>query len=272
MEAPLHWRPLAMRPTTASALVLAALLAAPALGCDYPNAPPDAQEVWAEGRGVVSAILTDATTIYAHGVLGDAVEASALRVRSNAGQSCPEHVLRLGKQAVFEDVTPRIADVTGDGLNDVIVVETRLDSGASLAVYGMQGGVLTKLAATPHIGRRNRWFAPAGIADFDGDGVKDVAYVETPHIGGTLRIWSFAGGDARQLASAPGFSNHRIGQNFITGGVRDCGSGPELVLPNADWSRTRLAHLTSGAILTETIGSNSTNHTIAKALACGGRG
>jgi len=83
--------------------------------------------------------------------------------------------------------------------------------------------------------------------DFDGDGVLDVAYVETPHIGGTLRIWSFADNEARQIASDPGYSNHRIGQNFITGGVRDCGKGPELVLPNAGWTKTILAWLGGGA-------------------------
>ena len=248
--------------------LLTALLAAPALGCDYPAGPPDATEARAAGRGVASAIFTDATTIYSHGVLGDAIEAGALRVRSQARQSCPDHVVRLGNDAVVEDVTPRIADVTGDGLNDVIVIETRIDAGASLAVYGMKGGRLAKLAATPHIGRPNRWLAPAGIADFDRDGVKDVAYVETPHIGGTLRIWSFAGGNPRQVASAPGFSNHRIGQNFITGGVRDCGDGLELVLPSADWSRTLLARLVGGTIAVEAIAADATAQTIARALAC----
>ena len=247
---------------------LAVAFAAPALGCDYPSAPPDAEEARAAGRGVVSAIFTDATTIYRHGVLGDRIEAGALRVRSEAAQSCPDHVVRLGDDAVFEDVTPRIADVTGDGFNDAIVVETRLDTGASLAVYGLRGGALAKLAATPHIGRRNRWLAPAGIADFDGDGVQDVAYVETPHIGGTLRVWSFAGGKARQLASAPGFSNHRIGENFITGGVRDCGRGPELVLPSADWSGTRLARFRRGVIEVRAIAGDAAPETIARALNC----
>ncbi len=217
---------------------------------------------------MVSALFTDATTIYDHGILGDRIEAGALRVRIDAGAPCPEHVVRLGNGSVFEDISPRIADVTGDGLNDVIVVETRLDTGASLAVYGMAAGAFRKLAATPHIGRAHRWLAPAGIADFNGDGVLDVAYVETPHIGGTLRIWSFAGGDARQLAAAPGFSNHRIGQRFITGGVRDCGNGPELVLPSVDWSATLLVWLEGGTIESATLADDAAPRTIARALAC----
>jgi hypothetical protein len=140
--------------------------------------------------------------------------------------------------------------------------------GAQLAIYGMEADEFVKLAATPHIGRPDRWLAPAGIADFDGDGVPDVAYVETPHIGGILRIWSFKDGEAREIAAAPGYSNHRIGQNFITGGLRDCGNGPELVLPNAAWSQTLLAWQHGGVIESAILSNDADPGTIAKAMEC----
>jgi len=245
----------------------AAALAAPAIACDYPGGPPDAREVRAEGEGVTWAYYSNATEAYGHGVLGDAIEAGALRAETPLTGPC-DSMVYLGEGAVFEDVTPRIADVTGDGLNDVVVIETRLDAGASLAVYGMDGETFRKLAATPHIGRPYRWLAPAGIADFDGDGVLDVAYVETPHIGGILRIWSFKGNEPREIASDPGYSNHRIGQNFITGGLRDCGNGPELVLPSADWSKTLLAWQYGGVIESAVLAGNAEPETIAKALEC----
>ncbi len=38
----------------------------------------------------------------------------------------------------------------------------------------------------------------------------------------------------------PGLTNHRIGEAFISGGLRDCGAGAELVLASADWSRVML--------------------------------
>lgn len=247
-----------------------ALVSAPAFACDFPGGPPGAEEVTAEGEGVVWAYYSNATDIYRHGVLGDVWEAGALRVLI-AGEPtigpC-EDVAWLEGEAVFEDTNPRIADVTGDGLNDVVVVESALDRGAQLAVYGVGDGGFGKLAATPHIGRPNRWLAPAGIADFDGDGVLDVAYVETPHIGGTLRIWSFAGGAPRQLAAARGFSNHRIGEDFITGGVRDCGEGPELVLPDDGWQSTRLVWLREGVIEAAVLADDAAPETIAAALAC----
>jgi hypothetical protein len=245
----------------------AAVLASPALGCDYPAGPPDAREVRAAGEGVTWAYYSNATTIYRHGILGDAIEAGALRAETPLTGPC-DSMVYLGEDAVFEDVTPRIADVTGDGLNDVVVIETRLDAGASLAVYGMDGEIFRKLAATPHIGRPHRWLAPAGIADFDGDGVLDVAYVETPHNGGILRIWSFRGNRPREIASAPGYSNHRIGQNFVTGGMRDCGNGPELVLPNADWSRTLLVRQSGGVIASAVLSGDAEPGTTAKAMEC----
>ncbi|HUS52943.1 MAG TPA: VCBS repeat-containing protein [Thermohalobaculum sp.] len=245
----------------------ATALATPAVACDYPGGPPDAREVRATGEGVTWAYYSNATTIYDHGILGDAIEASVLRAETPLTGPC-DSMIYLGDDAVFEDVTPRIADVTGNGLNDVVVIETRLDSGASLAVYGMDGESFVKLAASPHIGSPHRWLAPAGIADFDGDGVLDVAYVETPHIGGTLRIWSFKDNQPRQIASAPGYSNHRIGQNFITGGLRDCGNGPELVLPNADWSQTLLAWQYGGEIESAVLFNDARPETIAKAMEC----
>ena len=247
-----------------------ALAAAPALACVYPGGPPGSEAVTAEGDGVVWAAYSNATDIYRHGVLGDYWEAAALRVLIEGKLAIGpcEDVAWLRDRAVFEDTSPRIADVTGDGLNDVVVVETSLEAGAQLAVYGVGDGRFGKLAATPHIGQPNRWLAPAGIADFDGDGVEDVAYVETPHIGGTLRIWSFAGREAREIAAAAGFSNHRIGEAFISGGLRDCGERPELVLPSTDWSRTMLSWLEEGVIRTVTLAEDASPATLAALMAC----
>lgn len=259
-----------MRRLAASLGLVAAALAGPATACDYPAGPPGSEPVTAEGEGVVWAYYSNATDRYRHGVLGDEWEAGALRTMvAGATTIGPcETSVTLGEGAVFEDTRPRIADVTGDGLNDVVVVETSLEKGAQLAVYGAEGESLAKLAATPHIGRPHRWLAPAGIADFDGDGVRDVAYVETPHIGGILRIWSFRGNAAREIAAAPGYSNHRIGEDFITGGVRDCGRGPALVLPSADWSRTILARVHEGVVESAILAGDAAPETIARALEC----
>jgi hypothetical protein len=66
-------------------------------------------------------------------------------------------------------------------------------------------------AKTDYIGRANRWLNPAGIADFDGDGIKEIAFIQTPHIGGTLFFYREEDGEMNRLARFAGVSNHAIG-------------------------------------------------------------
>lgn len=185
---------------------------------------------------VVGATYAQPTSRYGHGVLGDTVEWGALRLDLADCKDCPATHSReweLPQHLVFEDVAPRVHDLDADGHAEIIVVESHLEKGARLAVYGANG----RITALPHIGRRNRWLAPAGIADFDGDGAMDVAYVETPHLGKLLRVFRYKDAQLTEIASLPGVSNHRIGENFISSGVRFCDGTPELLLASGDWTR-----------------------------------
>ncbi|WP_240790309.1 VCBS repeat-containing protein [Rhodobacter sp. SY28-1] len=186
-------------------------------------APPAAAEI-------VSADLIQPTDRYGHAVLGDALEWGGLRLTLADGR---HEDVTLPETRVFEDVEARLADITGDGLPEVIVVETDVALGASLAIYGPDG----KIAATPFIGQSSRWLAPAGIADFDGDGRIEIAYVDRPHLRKELVFVRLEGDQLIEALRLPGLTNHRIGEDFISGGVRDCGQGPELILASADWTR-----------------------------------
>jgi hypothetical protein len=126
---------------------------------------------------VVSARYLEPTDRYAHGILGDAIEWGTLEMTVDKCLGCEGSDVRTVKvrlpvSSVFEDVAPRIVDIDGDGTNEVMVVETRRDVGARLAIY--EGGG-TVMAATPYIGRTHRWLAPIGAADLDGDGNVEVA-------------------------------------------------------------------------------------------------
>lgn len=229
-----------MRP---AACTLALLFAAGAAAADGGPAP------------LVAAWLEAPTDIYGHRVLGDIPEAFVLAARGADGA---EYRFDLrdapGPPAVFEDVAPRVVDADGDGVPDIVVVEADLAAGAQLAVYGLRRGQLAKVAATPHIGTRHRWLAPVAVADLDGDGVIEIAYVETPHLGKRLRVWTWAAGGLTELASLGGVTNHRIGEPFISGGLRDCRRGPEMVLATADWRGLVAVRLEGGALVADRIG------------------
>lgn len=217
---------------------------------------------WAGAQQViVSAVYQDPTTRYAHGVLGDAVEHGTLVVTLEGGE---EYRFVLPETSVFEDTEPRLADVTGDGKPEVIVVESAQAQGARLVVYTADG----ILAATPYIGTRFRWLAPLGAADLDGDGAIEIAYVDRPHLAKTLRIWRYSDGQIKQVANLQGVTNHRIGERDIAGGIRECGQGPEMVLASADWSQLVSTRYDGTGLEVREIGSDTSRAAFARTMNC----
>ena len=169
--------------------------------------------------GIKTAWYNDATTRYAHGVLGDAIEAGSLYAKTVEGKIVS---IKLDQTQVFEDIQPRLADINGDGRNEIITIRSHNQKGAQIAVYGISKEApnsLSLVASTPYIGQANRWLAPVGIADFDNDGAMDIAYIDRPHLAKILRVWSYRKGDLMQVSQKQGLTNHKIGHNFITGGV-----------------------------------------------------
>lgn len=191
--------------------------------------------------------LVAPTTRYDHAVLGDAIEAGGLRARLRGGG---ELDYRLPPDSVFEALRPWVIDLDGDGRDEIIVVRSYLDAGAALAIYGVRDGAIVPLAETEPIGLRYRWLNPAGIGDFDGDGGLEIAYVETPHIGGILHILSYDGGRLRREGKLPGFSNHAMGSRALgLSAVLDLdGDGAqELILPAAGRRKLRIVSFAGGA-------------------------
>lgn len=201
------------------------------------------------------------TDRYDHGILGDSIEWGTLILGLQGGKTV---TLRLPETRVFEDISPRLADVDGDGEPEVIVIETDLIRGASLAIYDATG----KRAATPYIGRTHRWLAPLGAADLDGDGKIELAYIDRPHLAKTLRIWRYADGILVPVADKAGLTNHQIGQNYISGGIRSCGEGPEIITVNANWSRLIASSLNHDQITTRDIGPHTGPASLKAALTC----
>jgi len=191
----------------------------------------------ATGADITSARFETDIDVYGHRIMGDIREKAVLVATDSDGNEYSVDLREAGSgHNVFEDMAPRVVDANDDGANDIVVVETSQSEGAQLAVYSLRRGELVKIAATPHIGRRFRWLAPAGVADLDGDGVTELAYVDRPHLAKTLRIWSWKAGRLVEENSLEGVTNHRIGDEVIWGGLRDCGDGPEMVLADGAFS------------------------------------
>ena len=207
----------------AIALTLVGLLAA-ATAAATPLAPANAQ-------------FSAPTNRYPHNVLGNIPGFGALDVTLADGT-----VLRrvLPEHRVFEDVAPRLWDVDDDGISEIVVVESDARLGARLtawnAVRGMDGTLTLDLrAAGDFIGTRFRWLAPVGMADFTRDGQPDIVYVAMPHLAKQLVLVELRGNRFDPVARLDGVSNHRIGQEFITGRVFLCPSGPVAQVPSGDW-------------------------------------
>lgn len=216
----------------------------------------------AAAQDISSARLTHPTDRYDHGVLGDALEWAGLEMTLTDGRRLQ---VTLPGSRVFEDITARLGDFDGDGRPEVMVVETEIDRGASLAIYDARG----KRAATPPIGQTHRWLAPAGWGDFDGDGRLEIAYVDRPHLARELVFLRLSGQRLTEIARAPGLTNHHIGMDTIPGQTRRCAGYDSLILASPDWSRMIEAFLTpDGRVATRDLGPLASAAALSKPRPC----
>ena len=173
--------------------------------------------------------------------------------------------LTLPETRVFEDLSPRLSDVDLDGDFEIIAIESSLTKGARLSIYDENGFV----AATPYIGRSHRWLAPIGMADMDGDGIVEIAYIDRPHLAKTLRIWRFENGEFVHVADQAGLTNHRIGWAHIPGGIRDCDGQREWVTASSNWTRIIATSIQNDQPVSRDLGRYSDPDSLNAALNCG---
>ncbi|WP_168223022.1 FG-GAP-like repeat-containing protein [Oceanicola sp. D3] len=231
-----------------------------------------------QAQEFLSAELRNPTDKYGHGALGAEGEYLSLvleigrRVGSEggifSGSASLTYELNAEENLVYEDVAPRLWDVTGDGKPEVVVMQSHMELGARLLVIGLNEGKPAFVAATPFIGTRHRWAAPLAAADLDGDGNIEVAFVDRPHLAKILRIWRYSDGDFYEVTSVNGVTNHRFGESEIFGGLRECGDQPELVLADADWKRLVRFRMVDGRMQGQYFGPIEGPESFETALTC----
>lgn len=223
-------------------------IAASAAGLSAQNDPDaiDDLRVAKGSNAIAEAWLIAPTTRYQHFVQGSAYEPGGVRVKLANGENL---TLMLGDSEVFEDRQPRLADMDGDGRDELILILASLTKGASLAVYDVSDSEISLKAKTPFIGRAFRWLNPAGIADFNGDGRLDIAFVAMPHLVKRLEFWTLKGDRLAQIATTDDVSNHKNGSSHLAmSAVADFnGDGiMDLAIPSGDRRAIRTISLASG--------------------------
>lgn len=226
---------------------------------------PESLVTETNSSGIQSAWYDKGTDRYAHGVLGDAIEPSMLVVSDENG--CTQSVV-LDQEHVFEDLAPRLANINAVAGNEVITVRSHKKLGAQIAIYQLSGNKIKLLASTPYIGTSNRWLAPVGIADFNNDGDMDIAYIDRPHLAKILRVWSYQNGRLQQIANNSGYSNHRIGEDFISGGLKNCNDKLTMVTADGSWSRILETTLNGNQLISKDIGTFAGPDSLRTALLC----
>ncbi len=191
-----------------------------------------------DGRIVVSqrgevAFLASPTERLTHGVLGDKVESESVVVLA-PGTVSVQAVLDAPDATVFEAVSPMWADVTGDGVDEVIVTASDDSGGAAFAVFSATGELI---ATAPPIGAGNRWLNLLAVAPTGPGSEIEVVEVRTPHIGGIVRWYRVSDATVELQAGAERYSTHRIGSRNLDQGIvvdADGDGRPEVVVPTQD--------------------------------------
>lgn len=151
------------------------------------------------------------TEKYGHGILGDKIEAGQLV----AVVDSVFYELTLPGEFVFEDISPRLYDVDGDTELEFITIRTNVSQGAGIAIYKIIDEQLVEYAHVPEIGTTNRWLNIVAINDLDSDGIVELVWIQTPHIGGILKVAKIEAGTLKVLAEKAQYSNHAIGERNL---------------------------------------------------------
>ena len=210
------------------------------------GALPDARLI-GDGRGNLL-VLGGASGRYAHGVLGDAIEATTINVIETRPAPRLARRIELPANVVVEGIAPMWVDLTGDGEREIVVTLSDAAEGARIVAFDGRG---RRVAEGPAVGSGFRWRHQIALAPFGPSGEIELVAVRTPHIGGVVEFYALTGRRLDILASLGDYSSHRIGSANLDTAVAadvDADGRFELLSPTVNFDALAvIAHRAGGA-------------------------
>ena len=149
---------------------------------------------------------------------------------------------------------PLLADLDGDGRDEVIATVSSQSSGSRLEAFAHHEDGLRVLAESDPIGSGFRWLHQIAVAPFGPNGEIEIAVVKTPHIGGVAQFYRLEGDRLKIVAShAGGYMSHVNGARNLDQAVAgdfDGDGNVELLVPSRD-QKTLVALRRVGDIVEE---------------------
>ncbi len=168
--------------------------------------------VTSSNKNIKHTWLYQQTLDYDHEILGDRIEARSIAAILKNDKQIK---YTLDDNHVYEDLRVVLHDIDEDKDDEMFVIKTHMQKGASLAVYKVQDETINQVATTGYLNRVYKWLNLVGFGDFDGNGIKNLAIIKTPHIGGYLTLYEYNNSRLKQKYERYGFTNHFIGSHEL---------------------------------------------------------
>jgi len=210
------------------------------------NALPDSRILVDENNRLL--VLSEPTTRYDHGVVGDELEASAITLLETEPEIRVIRTIIIHEPDVIEGISAIWADINNDGNRDIIVTLSNNQTGARISVFNEDG---TLLAESDPIGLGYRWRHQLAVAQFDADKPPLLVSIRTPHIGGIVEFFQYNNGKLEIVKEIKGFSTHSIGSRNLDSAIAaDFNNDGIVELLAPDQSHTSLGVVSINGVLT----------------------
>lgn len=176
--------------------------------------------------------LSDPTTRYAHGALGDDEEAASMTLVDAGGKARIARRIVFPEADVFEGIAPLWVDWNLDGEREIVATLSSGEGGSRIVLFAEDG---KPIAESAPIGAAYRWRHAIAVAPFGPGGEMELAEVVTPHLQATVQFLAWRGGRLQPTATLGGFTSHVNGSrnlDLAAAGDFDGDGKIELLLPD----------------------------------------